>query len=85
MTARCSKCDFWNLGKLLIEQIKNIIDENVLSKILWSNFFSIKFFWSPIPILNFPKIPKITLRTACDHFKNTNSAHEKKTVFFPTI
>ena len=25
--------------------------------------------WLPIPMGNFPKIPKITLRTACEHFK----------------
>ena len=27
---------------------------------------------------NDPKIPKITLRTACDHYKITNSEHEEK-------
>ena len=32
----------------------------------------------PISIPNFPKIPKITLRTARDHSKNTNSTHEEK-------
>ena len=28
------------------------------------------FFWWPIPIPNFPKIPKITLRKSCDEFKD---------------
>ena len=37
---------------------------------------------SPISIPNDPKIPKITLRTACDHYKNTNNAHEQKTPLF---
>ena len=27
------------------------------------------------------KIPKIALRTACDHFNNTNSTDEEKTPF----
>ena len=40
-------------------------------------FFRQKFLGLPIPIPNDPKIPKITLRTACNHYKNTNSAHEK--------
>ena len=30
---------------------------------------------------HFPRIPKIILRTASDHFKNTNSAHEKTVTF----
>ena len=38
------------------------------------DFFSTKtfsgFFWWPIPIPNFPKIPKITLRKSCDEFKD---------------
>ena len=40
-------------------------------------FFRPCFFGSPISIPNDPKIPKIILRTACDHYKNTNNAHEK--------
>ena len=48
-------------------------------------FFDQYFFGSPIPIPNDPKIPKITLRTAYGHYKNTNSAHEKKTTFFCSI
>ena len=40
------------------------------------------FFGSPISIPNDPKIPKITLRTACDHYKNTNNAHEIKIPLF---
>ena len=52
----------------------------------FSDFFSTKNFstkkiGSPISIPNDPKIPKITLRTACDNYKNTNNAHEKN----PTI
>ena len=40
----------------------------------------------PIPIQNFPKIPKITLRTVCDHSNNTKTLPEdkylkKKTLF----
>ena len=40
-----------------------------------------KYFSRPIPIQKCPKIPKIVLRTACDPFKNTNSAHEKQFLF----
>ena len=45
---------------------------------MFSDFFRRKmfdqyFFGSPIPIANDPKIPKITLRTAYEHYKNTNS------------
>ena len=47
--------------------------------------FDQKIFGSHIPIPNDPKIPKITLRTAYDHYKNTNSAHEKKLLFSPSI
>ena len=105
MVARCSKCDFRNLGiiwdrnrwseifcRTIFRRKKS---ENFWSKFFWDqkisifsrNFFRWKifrpnFFWVPIPIPNFPKIPKITLRTACDHFKNTNSTHEKKVPFF---
>ena len=39
----------------------------------------------PISIPNDPKIPKITLRTACDHYKITNSEHEEKVSDFPPI
>ena len=52
----------------------------------FSTIFFLHFFLgSPISIPNFPKIPKITLRTACDHYKITNSAHEEKVTFFCTI
>ena len=44
--------------------------------------FRRKIFGSPISIPNDPKIPKITLRTACDHYKITNSEHEEKVTFF---
>ena len=44
-------------------------------------FFVGKFFGSPISIPNDLKIPKITLRTACDQYKNTNSAREKSLTF----
>ena len=44
--------------------------------------FRPKIFGSHISIPNDPKIPKITLRTACHHYKNTNNAHEKKVPFF---
>ena len=68
-------------------------------EIVWSKMFSTKrfrvffrrfvfrqkYFRVPISIPNFPKIPKITLRTACDHLKNTNSAHEKNRLFFHAI
>ena len=49
---------------------------------LFDNFFRECFFGSPIPIPNDPKIPKITLRTACDQYKITKSEHEKKRTFF---
>ena len=41
-----------------------------------------KKFRAPISMPNDPKIPKIILRTAYDHYKITNSVHEKKTPFF---
>ena len=56
-----------------------------------SDFFRRKivrpiFFRVPISIPNFPKIPKIILRTACDRSKNTNSTHEEKvSLFFPIL
>ena len=42
-------------------------------------FFRPEIFGLPIPIPNFPKIPKITLRTACDHFKK--QLEQKVTVY----
>ena len=49
-------------------------------------FFDEKIFdkkiGSPISIPNDLKIPKIILRTACDHYKITNSEHEEKVTFF---
>ena len=55
-----------------------------------SDFFRRKmfrpiFFRVPISIPNFPKIPKIILRTACDRSKYTKNAHEKKLGFFLNI
>ena len=56
----------------------------------FSGFFSTKHFPTKyyritISIPNDPKIPKITLRTACDHYKNTNNAHNiKKSDIFPS-
>ena len=44
-------------------------------------FFRPKFFRVLISIPNFPKIPKISLRTACDHYKHTNNEHEIKIAF----
>ena len=38
--------------------------------IFFDDFFSIKLFSLPIPIPNFPKIPKIILRKSCDEFWN---------------
>ena len=69
-----------------IFSIKILVDQKCSSKIFSTvcfDFFSIKnvrpiFFGSPISIPNFPKIPKITLRTLCDRSKNTNSTHEEK-------
>ena len=40
---------------------------------------SMKKIWLPIPMRNFPKIPKITLRTACEHFKK--QLEQKVTVY----
>ena len=34
---------------------------------------SMKQIWLPIPMRNFPKIPKITLRTACEHLKKVRA------------
>ena len=56
----------------------------------FSDFFRRKFcrsifFRVPISIPNFPKIPKIILRTACDRSKNTNSTHEEKVSLFSPI
>ena len=53
------------------------------TKMCW-NFFrrkklSMKKIWLPIPMGNFPKIPKITLRTACEHFKK--QLEQKVTVY----
>ena len=43
--------------------------------------FSTKNYCSPIPIPNFPKIPKIILRKPCDEFKYEKN---KKLHFFHT-
>ena len=42
-------------------------------------------FGSPIPIPNFPKIPKIILRTACDRSKYTKNTHGENVSDFPPI
>ena len=69
MLARCSKCDFRNLGI--------IWDRN-----MWSEKNAEMFLGLSISIPNDLKIPKITLRTACDQYKNTSSAQQKKVAFF---
>mgnify|MGYP003724296293 CR=1 FL=1 len=51
---------------------KNIFRPNIFFDKNVLDFFStkklsIKKCWLPIPIPNFPKIPKIALRTACEH------------------
>ena len=61
--------DFWKFRKFLrFRKFRKFL------KSCWSKFFSTKqfsfFFWWPIPIPNFPKIPKITLRKSCDEFKD---------------
>ena len=143
LIARCSKCDFRNLGEILlryrwskkirstfffrqknkkVRRQKKYVDwfsdfskgfrkfpykaagsfirkfPKTLTKIrksidiffLPTNFFIFltkkkswpNFFWPPISKQNFPKIPKITLRTACDQYKNANDTHEKKVPLF---
>ena len=62
---------------------KNYFRQNVFGFFVDEKIFDQKI-WLPIPMANFPKIPKIILRTASDHFKNTNSTHEKKVPFSPT-
>ena len=52
---------------------KNIFQPTFFSIIFCFDFSStkknpIKKIWLPIPMGNFPKIPKIALRTACGHF-----------------
>ena len=39
----------------------------------FSDYFRTNFFGSPIPIPNFPKNPKIILRTPCDDSKETKT------------
>ena len=41
--------------------------------LFFDEIFVDEIFWSPIPIQNFPKIPKITLRKSCDEFKATKN------------
>ena len=38
-----------------------------------------KFFWTPMSIRNFPRIPKITLRKSSDHFKDTKNPNYENT------
>ena len=47
------------------------------SKIFRSNIFDEIIFCSPIPIPNFPKIPKIILRKLCDELRDTKTADSK--------
>ena len=154
MVARCSKCDFRNLGIIwdrnrwsenfssdffsskkkqkhamlrkksgkngrpkfrskmfsidfLVEKIILIFDhKKSIEKMFDQNFCRPKLFFfsqhfcfdffrrknfrrkisgSHISIPNDPKIPKITLRTACDHYKNTNNVYGTWVAFFCTI
>ena len=66
---------FENLSELFFWNIVNFFSINFFR---WK-IFDEKFYCSPIPIPNFPKIPKITLRKSCDEFKDTKSW--KKQVF----
>ncbi|SVD38460.1 uncharacterized protein METZ01_LOCUS391314, partial [marine metagenome] len=55
---------------------QNIFDQKLFSTKMFLIFLSTKKYpitkiWLPIPMRNFPKIPKITLRTACEHSKNS--------------
>ena len=63
---------------------KNIFRPTFFSTKMFLDFFrrkklSMKKIWLPIPMGNFPKIPKITLRTACEHFKK--QLEQKVTVY----
>ena len=82
---------FWS-AKFLVEFFfrskkidpKNIFQPTFFSTKMFWNFFrrkklSMKKIWLPIPMGNFPKIPKITLRTACEHFKK--QLEQKVTVY----
>ena len=75
------KIDFFDRCFFSVKNRKFLVPKNVRPKV-FGFFFdeknSIKHFGSPISIPNDPKIPKMTLRTACDHYKITKSEHEKK-------
>ena len=40
-----------------------------------------KFFWTPMSMQNFPRIPKITLRTPADQAKDAKNAKQEKCTF----
>ena len=74
--------------KTYFRSIKNFDQKNFDQK--FSDFFRRKkirpeIFGLPIPIPISPKIPKITLRTACDHFKNTNNRWAARTLCAPRL
>ena len=67
--------DFWKFRKFLrFRKFRNVLRFSKYLFFLIDFFFQPKhfrvFFWWPIPIPNFPKIPKITLRKSCDEFKD---------------
>ena len=77
--------------KFFDQKIENVWSKKFSTK-KFSDFFRRKknrsnFFGSPIPIPNFPKIPKIILRTPCDDSKQVENqktfCKNKKTLFFP--
>ena len=81
--------DLFRRKKMVSEKYFTIFSTIVLIFFLRWIVFRSKCFGSPTPIPNFPKIPKITLRTACGYFKNTKTLpgdkYLKKKHFFPKI
>ena len=79
--------NFWSSFFFSIEKNrpqKIFFDQLFFSTKMFLNFFrrkklSMKKIWLPIPMGNFPKIPKITLITACKHFKK--QLEQKVTVY----
>ena len=65
--------------------VPKIFFDQTFSDFFRRKMFRPKIFRVPISIPNFPKIPKIILKTACDRSKNTNSTHEEKVQFFSSI
>ena len=73
----------WLFHRIFFRGKSNFFGPTFFFDQTFSDFFRRKkigktIFGSPISIPNDPKIPKITLRTSCDHYKITNSEHEKK-------